>query len=92
VLPTHIPVTIEPIAGPPSDKQVQRVQTALRLSEDLVNSMLTHSYFSDWKWLMVVKVPSMYDGDLSMKLSQHLFDIQFGRFNLAPEVPPKSTE
>ncbi|KAG8705232.1 hypothetical protein FRC08_001763 [Ceratobasidium sp. 394] len=61
-LPAHIPVELEPVTGPPSDSQLKSVQTALRISESMVN------------------VPSMFDADLSMQLSQHLFNIQFERY------------
>ncbi|KAG8743795.1 hypothetical protein FRC10_011424 [Ceratobasidium sp. 414] len=61
-LPAHVPIQLEPVTGPPSDKHIKSVQTALRLYESMAN------------------IPSMFDADLSMKLSQHLFDIQFERY------------
>ncbi|KAG9105168.1 hypothetical protein FRC07_009546 [Ceratobasidium sp. 392] len=61
-LPAHIPITLEPVLGSPSDEHIKSVQAALRHSENLAN------------------LPSMFDADLSMKLSQHLFDIQFERY------------
>ncbi|KAG8720499.1 hypothetical protein FRC09_009453 [Ceratobasidium sp. 395] len=61
-LPAHVPVTLGPVSGLPTDEQIKSVQAALRHSESLAN------------------VPSMFDANLSMKLSQHLFDIQFERY------------
>ncbi|KAG9075853.1 hypothetical protein FS749_012435 [Ceratobasidium sp. UAMH 11750] len=61
-LPAHMEIKLEVVTGPPSDKQVESVQAALRLSENMAN------------------IPSMFDADLNMKLSQHLFDIQFERY------------
>ncbi|KAG8719302.1 hypothetical protein FRC09_011346 [Ceratobasidium sp. 395] len=58
-LPAHVPVTLGPVSGSPTDEQIKSVQAALRHSESLAN------------------VPSMFDANLSMKLSQHLFNIQF---------------
>ncbi|KAG8770333.1 hypothetical protein FRC12_004350 [Ceratobasidium sp. 428] len=77
-LPAHIPVTLGPISGSPTDEQIKSVQAALRHSESLAN------------------VPSMFDANLSMKLSQHLFNIQFERYlrqvvqcSSGPETPSR---
>ncbi|KAG8770971.1 hypothetical protein FRC12_003932 [Ceratobasidium sp. 428] len=75
-LPAHVPVTLGPVSGSPTDEQIKSVQAAIRHSESLAN------------------VPSMFDANLSMKLSQHLFDIQFERYlrqivccSSGPETP-----
>ncbi|CAE7207585.1 unnamed protein product [Rhizoctonia solani] len=60
-LPAYIPVDLNPVIGPPSNKEVASVHTALRISESFAN------------------VPSIFDPDLHVQLSQHLFDIQLAR-------------
>ncbi|QRV82957.1 hypothetical protein RhiJN_10973 [Ceratobasidium sp. AG-Ba] len=45
-------------------------------SDDQIKSVQTALRISE----NLANVPSMFDADLSMNLSQHLFDIQFGRY------------
>ncbi|CUA67641.1 hypothetical protein RSOLAG22IIIB_07499 [Rhizoctonia solani] len=61
-LPSYIPVELKSITGPPSNKEIASVHSALRISESFAN------------------VPSIFDSDLHVQLSQHLFDIQLARY------------
>ncbi|CAE7207567.1 unnamed protein product [Rhizoctonia solani] len=72
-LPAYIPVNLNPVIGPPSNKEVASVHTALRISESFAN------------------FPSIFDPDLHVQLSQHLFDIQLARHvqrSIAKRSPP----
>ncbi|CUA69484.1 hypothetical protein RSOLAG22IIIB_08491 [Rhizoctonia solani] len=60
-LPSYIPVELKSVTGPPSNKDIASVHSALRISESFAN------------------VPSIFDPDLHVQLSQHLFDIQLAR-------------
>ncbi|KDN40474.1 hypothetical protein RSAG8_08094, partial [Rhizoctonia solani AG-8 WAC10335] len=71
VLPAHVSVNLEPVAGAPSDEEIIEVQDAVRAYER----------FSG--------VAPMFDPQVHMELSQHLFDIQMARhMRLAGEVRP----
>ncbi|CAE7085784.1 unnamed protein product [Rhizoctonia solani] len=61
-LPSHIPVTLQPVVGAPSDGELKLVHDMVRALEGLANS------------------PSMFDSDLSLKLSQHFFNINIARY------------
>ncbi|KDN39290.1 hypothetical protein RSAG8_08925, partial [Rhizoctonia solani AG-8 WAC10335] len=60
-LPTHIPVTLEPVIGPPSNDQLKAAQDAMHIVESRGCGPL-------------------FDSDLNMQLSQHLFNLQFARY------------
>ncbi|CAE6475624.1 unnamed protein product, partial [Rhizoctonia solani] len=60
-VPSHIPISLEPVIGSPSDDQLESVHGAVRTLEGLA-----HSPF--------------YDTTFGIKLSQHLFNIQFARY------------
>ncbi|CAE6541868.1 unnamed protein product [Rhizoctonia solani] len=60
-LPSYISVELKSVTGPPSNKEIASVHSALRISESFAN------------------VPSIFDPDLHVQLSQHLFDIQLAR-------------
>ncbi|CCO35685.1 hypothetical protein BN14_09803 [Rhizoctonia solani AG-1 IB] len=66
-LPPDIPEELHNVIGPPTDEQMKAVHHALRCVEDRSN---------------VTKraVPELFDADLNMRLSQHLFDLQFARY------------
>ncbi|CUA73056.1 hypothetical protein RSOLAG22IIIB_10501 [Rhizoctonia solani] len=61
-LPSHIPITLQPVVGAPSDEELKIVHSMVRAAENLANS------------------PSMFDSELSLKLSQHLFNINIARY------------
>ncbi|CAE6457249.1 unnamed protein product [Rhizoctonia solani] len=61
-LPSHIPITLQPVVGAPSDEELKLVHSMVRAAENLANS------------------PSMFDPDLSLKLSQHFFNINIARY------------
>ncbi|KAB5590479.1 hypothetical protein CTheo_6061 [Ceratobasidium theobromae] len=63
-LPAHVPVALESVTGAPSDDELKSVQRAVRVLESLASSLDA----------------SIFDPDVSMKLSQHLFNIQFARY------------
>ncbi|KAH7335783.1 hypothetical protein B0J17DRAFT_667777 [Rhizoctonia solani] len=78
-IPSHIPISLEPVAGAPSDEELESAHGVVRVMENLVNS-------------------PFYDSALSVKLSQHLFNIQFaryiqdsnqGHFTQSPANPPR---
>ncbi|KAJ1300413.1 hypothetical protein OPQ81_005233 [Rhizoctonia solani] len=60
-IPSHIPISLEPVFGASSDKELESAGGAVRTLEGLA-----HSPF--------------FDATLSIKLSQHLFNIQFARY------------
>ncbi|CUA76324.1 hypothetical protein RSOLAG22IIIB_12214 [Rhizoctonia solani] len=62
-VPSHIPISLEPVFGAPSDGQLEAAHNAARTLENLANS-------------------PFFDPTLSVKLSQHVFNIQFARFIL----------
>ncbi|KDN47199.1 hypothetical protein RSAG8_03678, partial [Rhizoctonia solani AG-8 WAC10335] len=61
-LPSHIPGTLNQVAGAPSDEEIKLAQSALRSAENLAIS------------------PQLFDANLSMRLSQHVFNLQFARY------------
>ncbi|CAE6443677.1 unnamed protein product [Rhizoctonia solani] len=61
-LPSHIPGTLKQVSGTPSDEEIKSVQSVLRSVENLATRT----------------GPQLFDTDLSMKLSQHMFNLQFG--------------
>ncbi|CAE6457557.1 unnamed protein product [Rhizoctonia solani] len=61
-LPSHIPVTLQPVIGAPSDEELKLVHNMVRAAESLANTS------------------SVFDPDLSMKLSQYLFNINIARY------------
>ncbi|CAE6434143.1 unnamed protein product [Rhizoctonia solani] len=60
-VPSHIPITLEPVVGAPSDEELESAHRVARALENLANS-------------------PFFDSTLSVKLSQHLFNIQFARY------------
>ncbi|CUA74787.1 hypothetical protein RSOLAG22IIIB_11478 [Rhizoctonia solani] len=60
-VPLHIPITLEPVVGAPSDEELESAHRVARALENLANS-------------------PFFDSALSVKLSQHLFNIQFARY------------
>ncbi|CAE7220207.1 unnamed protein product [Rhizoctonia solani] len=60
-VPSHIPISLEPVIGSPSDGELESVHDAVRTLEGLA-----HSPF--------------YDTTFGMRLSQHLFNLQFARY------------
>ncbi|CUA74786.1 hypothetical protein RSOLAG22IIIB_11477 [Rhizoctonia solani] len=60
-VPSHIPISLEPVVGAPSDGQLEAAHNAARTLENLANS-------------------PFFDSTLSVKLSQHVFNIQFARY------------
>ncbi|CAE6512407.1 unnamed protein product [Rhizoctonia solani] len=61
-LPSHIPGTLKPVVGAPSNEEMKSIQAVLHSVENLANS------------------PQLFDADLSMNLSQHMFNLQFARY------------
>ncbi|KAH7336011.1 hypothetical protein B0J17DRAFT_668732 [Rhizoctonia solani] len=61
-LPVHIPATLSPVVGVPSDEEIKSVKHAVRTLENLAST------------------PHLFDEDVSMKLSQHMFNLQFARY------------
>ncbi|KAL5640044.1 hypothetical protein ACGC1H_007370 [Rhizoctonia solani] len=60
-LPTHIPITLKPVTGSPSNEQLKTAQDAMRIVESRGFGPL-------------------FDPDLNMHLSQHLFNLQLARY------------
>ncbi|CAE6431817.1 unnamed protein product [Rhizoctonia solani] len=58
-VPSHIPISLEPVVGVSSDEELESAHGAARTLENLANS-------------------PFFDSAFSAKLSQHLFNIQFG--------------
>ncbi|CAE6427125.1 unnamed protein product [Rhizoctonia solani] len=59
-IPSHIPISLKPVVGVPSDDELETVHNAVRTLEGLASSRL-------------------FDSKLNVKLSQHLFNLQFAR-------------
>ncbi|CAE6523343.1 unnamed protein product [Rhizoctonia solani] len=68
-IPSHIPISLEPVVGAPSDEELDAAHSAVRTLENLANS-------------------PFFDSGLNIKLSQHVFNIQFGGwyFDLSTRV------
>ncbi|GAB1524488.1 hypothetical protein RhiTH_007642 [Rhizoctonia solani] len=60
-IPSHIPISLEPVIGAPSDEELESAYGVVRAMENLANS-------------------PFFDPVLGVKLSQHLFNIQFARY------------
>ncbi|EUC58430.1 hypothetical protein RSOL_251940 [Rhizoctonia solani AG-3 Rhs1AP] len=60
-IPSHIPISLEPVVGAPSDEELDAAHSAVRTLENLANS-------------------PFFDSGLNIKLSQHVFNIQFARY------------
>lgn len=78
-LPVHIPVKLECVVGPPSDDELQSAHASLRISDYYASRTLHVFCLISWYQLTrMISVASVFDADLSMQLSQHLFDLQLG--------------
>ncbi|CAE6525939.1 unnamed protein product [Rhizoctonia solani] len=79
-LPSHIPGALERVVGSPSDNDIKATQNALRDVDSLAVSTLWFLLIDRPVLIDIEADPRLFDADLSMKLSQHLFNIQFARY------------
>ncbi|KAG8686302.1 hypothetical protein FRC11_009172 [Ceratobasidium sp. 423] len=86
-LPNYIHAELKPVNGPPSNEEVASVHTALRISESFANGVFLQVSQPHRRLTPHINgiyprrppVPSIFDPDVHVQLSQHLFDIQFAR-------------
>ncbi|CAE6417235.1 unnamed protein product [Rhizoctonia solani] len=80
-LPLHIPGALNQVVGAPSDEEIKSAQSALRNVENLSISPFLPPIVSHLSWLISRPAgPQLFDADLSMRLSQHFFNLQFARY------------
>ncbi|KAG8743794.1 hypothetical protein FRC10_011423 [Ceratobasidium sp. 414] len=76
VLPLFLASTydLKPVEGVPSDEEVKMVHAVIRALNDVMNDFGNGRLMRD-----EVSVPALYNADLAMRLSMHLFSLQMGR-------------